>query len=136
VAARPDSGTGLIGSVAGLLATVLFVAFSAQVLLGLYATSLLRATVHDAASRAANEGAATPASLDRLAGEAEASLGAMGRRTTITLATVDTDGDGGPDVVVADAVAVPPRIVPAWLGGMVGFEEIHAGARVRVERVR
>jgi hypothetical protein len=131
-----DRGTGMLASMAGLLVAVLFVAFAAQVLLGLYATSTLRATLHDAAARAAGEGAATPGELERLAGDAESSLGAMGERTTITLEVVDIDGDGTADVVVGRAVAVPPRLVPRRIGGMVGFEEIRAGVRVRVERLR
>jgi hypothetical protein len=131
-----DRGTGMIASVAGLLVAVLFVAFAAQVLLGLYATSTLRATLHDAAARAASDGAATPGELARLAGEAEASLGPMGERTTVKLDLVDVDGDGLADVVVGRAAAVPPRLVPRSVGGMVGFEEIRAGVRVRVERSR
>jgi hypothetical protein len=132
----PDRGAGMIGSVAGLVVAILFMAFSAQVLLGLYATSTLRATLYDAASRAANQGVATPAGLARLADEAEASLGRMGERTTITLEVEDTDGDAAPDVVVGQAVARPPRVVPRSVGGMVGFEEIRAGVRVRIERLR
>ncbi|MGH9209984.1 MAG: hypothetical protein ACRD2C_04810 [Acidimicrobiales bacterium] len=131
-----DRGVGMIGSVAGLMVTVLLLALAAQVLLGLYATSTLRATLHDAASRAANQQTSTSAGLDRLADEAEASLGRMGERTSITLSLEDTDGDGIADVVAGDAVAAPPRIVPPSVGGMVGFEEIHAGVRVRIERVR
>lgn len=126
----------MIGSVTGLLVVLLFLTFATQVMLGLYATSTLRATLHDAASRAANQGAATSADLDRLAAEAEWSLGRMGERTTITLDVVDTDGDGAGDVVVGDAVAVPPRVVPRSVGGMVGFDDVRAGVRVRVERAR
>ncbi|MBN2622303.1 MAG: hypothetical protein JXA83_02985 [Acidimicrobiales bacterium] len=108
-----------------------------QVMVGLYATSTLRATVYDAASRAAS-GPATPADLERLAAEAEDALGAMGRRpsTVIELEVVDEDGDGAGDVVVGRARAVPPRVVPPSIGGMIGFEEITAGARVRIERLR
>lgn len=126
----------MLASMAGLLVAVLFMAFAAQVLLGLYATSTLRATLHDAAARAASEGATSPGELARLAHEAEASLGAMGERTTVTLELLDVDGDGAADVVVGRAVAVPPRLVPRSVGGMVGFEEIRAGVRVRVERLR
>jgi hypothetical protein len=133
---RSDRGAGLIGSVTGLLVVVLLLMLAAQVMLGLYATSTLRAALHDAASRAANEGAATPASLARLAAEAEASLGRMGDRTTVTLRVVDGDGDGAGDVVVGEAVAVPPRVVPRSVGGVVGVDEVHAGVRVRVERPR
>jgi len=131
-----DRGTGLISSAAGVVVVILFVAFAAQVLLGLYATSTLRATLHDVASRAANQPVATPAELARLADQAEASLGPMGRRTAIVLELEDIDGDGVPDVVVGRAVAEPPQFVPRSVGGMVGFEQIRAGVRVRLERVR
>jgi hypothetical protein len=131
-----DRGTGLIGSVVGLMVVVLLLMLTTQVMLGMYATSTLRATVHDAASRAAGQGAAGPTHLDRLAREAEASLGRMGDRTTITLDVIDVDGDGVADVVVGDGVATPPRVVPRSIGGMVGFDRVHAGVRVRIERPR
>ena len=132
---RSDVGVGMVGAVAGLVVTIMFLAFAVQVMLGLYATSMLRASVHDAATRAADEGAATPSGLARLAAEAEAGLGRMGERTTITLAVEDDDGDGVPDVVVGRAVSSPPRVVPSSLGGMVGFETIQVGVRVRIERM-
>lgn len=125
----------MVGAVTGLLVTVMFLALALQVMLGLYATSTVRATLHDAASRAANQGAATPGGLARLEREAEASLGAMGERTVVRLGVVDDDGDGAPDVVVGRAVSRPPRVVPSSLGGMVGFEEIEVGVRVRIERM-
>lgn len=127
----------MIGSVAGLLVAILFLVLSAQVLLGMYATTVVRSTLHDAASRAADQGAASsPDALAGIARRSEASLGEMGDRTTITLEPVDVDGDGAPDVVVGKAVSRPPRLVPASVGGMVGFEEVHAGVRVRIERPR
>lgn len=125
----------MVGAVTGLLVTVMCLALALQVMLGLHATSTVRATLHDAASRAANEGAATPAGLARLEREAEASLGAMGERTVVELTVVDDDGDGAPDVVVGRSVSHPPRVVPSSLGGMVGFEEIDVGVRVRIERM-
>ncbi len=129
---------GAFGTSIGFLVFLLFLFFAMQVMFGLYATSTLRATLDDAAARAASSGATGPAELARLADEAEASLGEMGRRpsTVIELEVVDEDGDGLGDVVVGRARAVPPRFVPPSIGGMIGFEEITAGVRVRVERVR
>jgi hypothetical protein len=74
--------------------------------------------------------------LAQLAEDAEGSLGEMGGRTEITLRAEDGNADGVPDVVVGDAVAVPPRFIPRWFGGMIGFEEVTASVRVRVERFR
>lgn len=125
----------MVSSIAGLTVFLMFLVFAVQVLFGLYATSTVRATLHDAASRAAAGGRSAP-DLARLADEAEASLGAMGERTEITLRLVDEDGDGAGDAVVGDAVAVPPRVVPPSIGGMLGFEEVRASVRVRVERFR
>ncbi|HEX6422149.1 MAG TPA: hypothetical protein VFZ79_01630 [Acidimicrobiales bacterium] len=107
-----------------------------QVMFGLYATSVLRAVLNDAAARAA--AGADGADLARIAEEARLSLGEMGRRpsTVIELELVDEDGDGLADVVVGRARAVPPRVVPRSIGGMIGFDEIIAGTRVRVERFR
>lgn len=126
----------MIGAVAGLTVTIMLLAMAAQIMVGLYATSTLRAVLHDAASRAANSGSASSGGLQRLADEAEGSLGRMGGRTQITLRLADIDGDGEADVVIGQAVSSAPRIVPASLGGMVGFEQIRVGVRVRIERLR
>jgi hypothetical protein len=125
----------MVPAIAGLTVFLMFLLFAVQVLFGLYATSTVRATLHDAASRAAM-GSGHARDLARLAAEAEDSLGAMGDRTEITLRLVDDDGDGTGDAIVGDAVAVPPRVVPPSIGGMAGFEEVRASVRVRVERFR
>ncbi|HET6951853.1 MAG TPA: hypothetical protein VFI47_15840 [Acidimicrobiales bacterium] len=127
----------MLSTAVGFLVFLLLLFFVMQVTFGLYASSMLRGTLNDAASRAAS-GFTGPDDLVRLAGEAEASLGEMGRRpsTVITLEVVDEDGDGVGDVVAGHAVAEPPRFVPPSVGGMVGFEQIDAAVRVRIERVR
>jgi hypothetical protein len=126
----------MVSSLAGLLVFLLFLLVATQVLVGLYATSTVRATLHDAVSRAASGGDTSPRRLAQLAEDAEGSLGEMGGRTEITLRAEDGNADGVPDVVVGDAVAVPPRFIPRWFGGMIGFEEVTASVRVRVERFR
>lgn len=128
----------MIGTSIGVLVFLLFLFIAVQVLFGLYATSTLRATVTDAAARAASRGGATPAELERIVGEAEASLGDIGRRptTVIELELVDEDGDGAADVVVGRARAVPPRFAPGSIGPLIGGEQVTAGARVRIERPR
>jgi len=133
-----DRGVGVFGTSIGFVVFLMFLFFAMQVMFGLYATSTLRATLDDATARAATGGGTSAADLARLADEAEASLGEMGRRpsTVIELEVVDEDGDGAADVVVGRARAVPPRFVPPSLGGMIGFQEITAGSRVRIERLR
>ena len=128
----------MISASVGFLVFILFLFLAVQVMFGLYATSTLRATLHDATARAASGGATSPSDLARLAAEAEGSLGEMGRRpsTVVELAAVDEDGDGVADVVVGRARARPPRFVPPSIGGMIGFDEVTAGARVRIERGR
>ena len=109
-----------------------------QVMFGLYATSIVRATLDDAASRAATGGGAGAASWPAWRRRPRQSLGAD-RPPAVDrdrARGVDEDGDGAGDVVVGRARAVPPRFVPPSIGGMIGFEEISAGARVRIERVR
>lgn len=132
-----DRGAGLIASTFGVLALILFLIFAAQVLLGLYATTTLRAAVYDAASGAASQGGSRhPVGLAAAAEDARASLGALGRRGELSLEAVDTDGDGLADVIVGRASAIPPRVVPRSVGSMIGFERVHAGAQVRIERPR
>lgn len=126
----------MIGTAFGFVAMLLFLLLAAQVMLGLYATSSLRAVLHDAAAQAASQGRRGGGDLERLAREAESAMGRMGERTSVSLRYEDSDGDGTADVVVGDAVAAPPRVIPSSLGGMVGFEEVRAGVRVRIERVR
>jgi hypothetical protein len=108
-----------------------------QVMFGLYATSTLRATLADAAARAAG-GSLTPTEIAGMEQDARDSLGEMGRRpsTVVDLDVVDEDGDGVGDVITGHAEAVPPRFVPSLAGGAIGFDRITASVRVRVERRR
>lgn len=132
-----DRGAGLVGSIAGVTVFLLFLLLAVQAIVGLYATSTLRSVLHDTVSRAADrQPGSAPPDLAQLASEARSSLGGMGERSDISLRLADDDGDGVADAVVGDAVAVPPRLMPRSLGGMVGFDEIHASVRVRVERLQ
>ena len=133
--ARRDRGAGVVSTGVGLLVFLMFLFFAMQVMFGLYATSTLRATLADAASRAASRGG-SPGELDQAERDARAALGEIGRRpsTVVELELVDSDGDGVGDTIAGRAEAVPPRYVPTSLGGMLGFDRITASARVRVER--
>jgi Flp pilus assembly protein TadG len=126
---------GMVPTAAGFVVFILFLLLAVQVLYGLYATSVVRGTLSDAASRAAN-GVASETELVRLADDARRSLGPMGARTTIELRLVDDDADGAPDVVAGSAVADPPRFVPPPLGSVAGLDHIAVSVRVRIERLR
>jgi hypothetical protein len=132
---RDDSGVGMIPTAAGFVVFILFLLLAVQVLYGLYATSTVRGTLNDAASRAAN-GPASEAELRWLADDAERSLGGMGDRTTIELRLVDDDADGVPDVVAGSAVADPPRFVPPPFRAAAGLDDITVSVRVRIEQFR
>jgi hypothetical protein len=131
-----DAGAGALSTAIGFLVFLTCMFLALQVIFGLYATSTVRATLEDAASLAANGGGASPAELERLAAEAEQSLGAIGRRpsTVIELEVVDEDGDGTGDVVFGHAVVEPPRFAPG--AGILGLDMITASVRVHVERAR
>jgi hypothetical protein len=128
----------MIPTAAGFLVFILFLLLAVQVLYGLYATSTVRGTLNDAASRAANgmTGVSGAPELRRIADDAERSLGPMGDGTTIELRLVDDDADGAPDVVAGTAVADPPRFVPPLFGGLLGLDDIDVSVRVRIERFR
>jgi Flp pilus assembly protein TadG len=132
---KDDRGVGMVPTAAGFVVFLVFLLLAVQVLFGLYATSTLRGALNDAASRAAN-GTASEAELERLARDAERSLGPMGDRTMIQLRLVDDDGDGVPDVVAGSAVDDPPRFVPPPLRGVAGLDDIDVSVRVRIERFR
>ena len=133
---RDDRGAGVFSTAIGFLVFLTCLFLAMQVVFGLYATSVVRATLNDAASRAAGGGGAGPHELVSLAAEAEANLGAIGRQpsTLVELATVDEDGDGADDVVVGRAVVEPPRFTPG--AQLLGFDQIAASVRVRIERAR
>jgi Flp pilus assembly protein TadG len=131
--ANDDRGVGLVATAAAFVVFLVLLLLAVQVLYGLYATSVVRGVLNDAASRAAND-AAGEAELERLADDAERSLGRMGDRTTIQLRLMDDDADGVADVVAGSAVADPPRFVPPPLGGVAGLDDIDVAVRVRIER--
>jgi len=135
-ARRDDRGAGVFSTAIGFLVFLTCLFLAVQVIFGLYATSVVRATLHDAASRAAGGGGAGEAELGDLAAGAEDNLGAIGRQpsTVVELDVVDEDGDGAGDVVAGRAVVEPPRFAPG--AGLLGFDPIDVAVRVRVERER
>jgi hypothetical protein len=137
---RDDRGAGVFSTAVGFLVFLTCLFLAVQVIFGLYATSVVRATLNDAASRAAGGGGGRagpgPGELAALAREAEDNLGAIGRQpsTVVELDLVDDDGDRVGDVIAGRAVVEPPRFAPA--ADLLGFDVIDVAVRVRVERDR
>lgn len=128
--ATGDAGTGLVSSIAGLVAFLAFLLFAVQLLLNLYAASTLTAAAGDAARLVAARGnARDPAAVDRAEAHARSLLGRFGDDVTFTW----TVGDGAVSVRVR---AEPPRVLLPALGGAVGFDEIDRTVHVRVEELR
>ncbi len=125
-----DAGTGLISTASGVLVFLVFLLFAVQLLFGLYASSTVTAVANDAAQRAA---ASDAPPLDVIESDARANLGRVGDEAQFAWSLDDTDGDGRDDTVVLRVIAVPPRLVPTSIGGVVGFGEIRRTVRVRLE---
>jgi hypothetical protein len=108
---RGDSGAGIVSTFIGAVVFLLFLLFAAQLLLGLYAESVVSAVAYDAAKTAA---------------------GADGR---VALAEADARRQLGADIefrwsVSDDAVRLTVR-VPRW-----GRGPVERTVTVRAERVR
>src|SRR5947208_10449965 len=89
--ARDEAGTGLIGSVFGVLVFLFFLFLSAQVLIGLYASSIVSAAAYSAAKAVAGADAAgLSAARGRAEDEARRQLGAFGPDASFEWST---DGD-------------------------------------------
>jgi hypothetical protein len=134
--AAADRGAGLVSALVGITVFLTLLLFSAQLLVGLYARSVVTAAAFDAARIAA--GAASDSDGDGLpdgdalsAAETHARrlLGRFGREQ----ARFDWSVDG--DRVALRVRAAAPRLLGAGLGnGILG--DIDRTVRVRLERFR
>lgn len=127
-----ERGAGLLSTAAGVVVFLVFLLFAVQLLFGLYAASTITAVANDAAARAAARDVPPVEIIER---EARAGLGEVGRTASFRWGLDDTDGDGGPDTVVLEVVAVPPRFIPRSIGGAIGLDEVRRTVRVRREEV-
>lgn len=117
-----DEGAGVISTFVGTAIFLVFLLFAAQLLLGLYAESVVGAVAYDAAKAVAGSDGLS----SRVAVEASArrSLGAFGDAASFTW-SVDEDA-------VRLTVRVPRRgLLPGWERG-----PVERTVRVRAERVR
>lgn len=131
---RREDGTGVIGTVLGAGAFLVLVMFAAQVLLGLYTRSVIAAATYDAAVAVAGADlAASPSALADAEANAQAQLGAYGRRVRFDW----HDADPRLDTVVRLTARGPrPALLPASLAGAVGLGDIVRTVTVRREAPR
>jgi hypothetical protein len=130
---RGDTGTSLVAMAGGVLVVLVFLTFSVQLLVGLYATTTVTAVANDAARRAAASGAPDRGAITD---DARGALGRIGDSASFRWSDEDVDGDGVVDVVVLTVVARPPRFVPPSIAGRTGLDQIERTVRVRVEDTR
>jgi hypothetical protein len=119
-----------MGSVVGVLVFLLLLLFAVQVLVGLYATTVVTATAYDAAKTVA--GAAARGSDDaqgRAVADARSRLGRLGEEAQFTWAAT-------PDAVALTVRAPRPRLLPRSLVGALGPPDVVRTVRVRLETVR
>ncbi len=125
-----EEGAGVVSTVAGVTVFLLLLLLSVQVLVGLYATSVVTAATYDAAKvlAGADEG-------DSAVGRAVAEAGArgqLGRYGDRTAFRWDNDAE----LVRLHVQAPRPTLLPRSLVSGVGLSDIERTVTVRVERAR
>ena len=125
-----EAGAGVISTVAGVTVFLVLLLFAVQVLVGLYATSVVTAATYDAAKVLAGADAGDSA-VGRANAEAGArnQLGRYGEK-----AAFDWENDA--EVVRLHVQAPRPTLLPHTLVRGVGLADIERTVVVRVERVR
>jgi len=119
-----DGGAGVVSTFVGAVVFLVFLLFAAQLLLGLYLTSVVTAVAYDAAKTAAGAASPGPAGVEAAA---RRQLGAFGDR-----ARFDWAGDG--DVVQLTVRVARPPVLPGLLPAAAG--DVVRTVRVRRERWR
>jgi len=127
---RQQDGSGALSTILGAGVFLLLMLFAAQVLVGLYASSVINAATYDAAKAVAGSDGGDGARAGAVA-NAQAQLGAYGTKVAFTW---DPDGRN-PDVVKLQARAPRPSFLPTALTGPV-LGDIVRTVTVRVEKVR
>ncbi|HVF73947.1 MAG TPA: hypothetical protein VM938_02765 [Acidimicrobiales bacterium] len=121
---RGEDGTGIIGTVVGVLIFLSLLLFAVQVLVGLYATTVVSAAAYDAAKTVAGADAGADSRAVAVDG-ARRRLGRVGEQASFTWGEA-------PDVVVLTVRAPRPQFLPGGLG----LPDVVRTVRVRVEEVR
>jgi hypothetical protein len=121
---RGEDGTGIIGTVVGVLIFLSLLLFAVQVLVGLYATTVVSAAAYDAAKAVAGADGGLEA-REVAVEDARRRLGRVGERASFAWGE-------SPDAVVLTVRAPRPQFLPASLG----LPDVVRTARVRIEAVR
>lgn len=126
---RDERGTGLIGTLIGVLVFVLLMFFAVQVLVGLYASTVVSSAAFDAARIMASPGAAQdPLARARAEAAAKHDLGRSG-------STASFDWQARDDAIVLTLTASRPTMLPSSITAITD-KTISRTVRVRVERAR
>lgn len=123
----PERGTGLVGALVGFTVFLLLLLFGVQVLLRLYATSMLTSAAVRAAEAVASAPGDQAAAAARAEQEARRELGTFGA-TRVTFAWKEVDGQQ----VVLQVRGRAPGFVPL----LVSSQTIVRTVTVRTERFR
>jgi Flp pilus assembly protein TadG len=125
---RSDAGAGVVSTFVGASIFLVFLLFAAQLLLGLYTTSVVTAVAYDAAKTAAGSDALGRAGArDQAVASARRQLGHLGGDAEFQWAEDD-------DAVRLTVRVRRPPVLPGLLPG--ARPVITRTARVRAERVR
>lgn len=121
---RGEDGTGIIGTVVGVLIFLSLLLFAVQVLVGLYATTVVGAAAYDAAKTVAGADGGV-GSRAVAVDDARRRLGRVGERASF-------EWGESPEVVVLTVRAPRPQFLP----GSLGLPDVVRTVRVRIEAVR
>lgn len=130
-----ESGTGLIGTSAGVAVFLIFLLFAVQLTLNLYATSTVSAAGFDAARTVASQRVDHGDAAEVAAAQADATetlrtmLGETGRHADVSWTV-------GTEVVRLRLVVDAPGVLPSAFGGSAGPRRIDRTFVVRVEQPR
>ena len=119
-----EAGTGLVSTVAGVLAFLALLLFAAQILVHLFATSFVNAAAFDAA-RLASGGAGVAAAQARDHGLGV--LGSFASRVSVF------DVEIGDERVTVSVKAESPALLPAMFGRVTGASSIDRTVEMRRE---
>jgi hypothetical protein len=124
-----EAGTGIVGTLAGAAAVLLFLLLAAHVLVHLYATSVVTAAAFDAA-RIVSGSDGGPAAQQQALDHARGLLGRWADDVDLAFVRVDDEQ------VVLRARGDSPALLPRTLNQVAGIGVIEREVVIRTERFR